>query len=89
MKQAVDNFTPDLFVTRSCDRLLKSDAKSSARAISVGGFQSSDKRSTMNAQQVQDYITLVLSKVEQLGEHYVSSQFDWAVAELERIQGAV
>ena len=42
----------------------------------------------MSVEQVQDYATLVLSKVEQFGEHYVSRQLSWAVAELERMRGA-
>lgn len=40
-------------------------------------------QSKMNAHQVQDYIDLVVSKGQCLGEHYVARQLDWAVVELE------
>lgn len=40
----------------------------------------------MTAHQVQDYIDLVVSKGQSLGEHYVARQLEWGVAELERVQ---
>jgi hypothetical protein len=43
----------------------------------------------MTAGQVQDYIDLLISKHSCLGEHYVARQLEWAVAELERVGGAV
>lgn len=43
----------------------------------------SHRRSSMNAVQVQDYIDLVVSKVQIFGEHYVARQLEWAVVELE------
>ena len=43
--------------------------------------------SKMKSHQVQDYMTLLLSKVEQLGEQYVSRQVAWAVVELDRVEG--
>lgn len=42
----------------------------------------------MNAHQVQDYIDLLCSKVQILGEHYVARQLEWATAELERVVGS-
>ena len=39
--------------------------------------------SLMDAHQVQDYIDLVVSKGQSLGEHYVARQLEWAVVELE------
>jgi hypothetical protein len=46
-------------------------------------------RSRMTAHQVQDYIDLVVSKGQSLGEHYVACQLEWAVAELDRVGGTV
>lgn len=43
--------------------------------------------SNMTAGQVQDYIDLLISKHEILGEHYVARQLAWAVVELERVGG--
>ena len=40
----------------------------------------------MTAVQAQEYIDLVISKVHQLGEHYVARQVAWGAAELERLQ---
>lgn len=42
--------------------------------------------SRMNADQVQDYIDLLIKKHDVLGEHYVARQLAWAVVELERVQ---
>lgn len=42
--------------------------------------------SKMTAVQVQEYIDLLCSKVEVLGELYVSRQLAWATVELERVQ---
>lgn len=42
----------------------------------------------MNAHQVQDYIDQLVAKAPTLGEHYVSRQMEWAVAELDRVRGA-
>ena len=42
--------------------------------------------STMTASQVQDYIDLLVKKVDVLGELYVGRQLAWATAELERVQ---
>ncbi len=43
----------------------------------------------MKAHQVQDYIDLVVSKGQSLGEHYVACQLEWAVVELDRVGGTV
>lgn len=42
--------------------------------------------SKMTAHQVQDYIDLLVSKVQSLGEKYVARQLDWAVVELARVE---
>lgn len=42
--------------------------------------------SRMNAHQVQDYIDLLVSKAQSLGERYVARQLDWAAAELQRVE---
>lgn len=55
--------------------------------ISAADFGRMHVPSKMNADQVQDYMTLVLSKAEQLGEHYVSRQVAWGVVELDRVEG--
>lgn len=40
----------------------------------------------MSADQVQDYINLLVKKVDVLGELYVARQLVWATAELERVR---
>lgn len=45
--------------------------------------------SNMSAHQVQEYIELLLTKVQSLGERYVARQLDWAVAELQRVEAQV
>jgi hypothetical protein len=42
----------------------------------------------MNARQLEDYMALVASKVDQLGEHYVNRQVAWAEDQL-RARGVV
>ena len=52
-------------------------------------LSNSHRASRMNAHQVQDYIDLVVSKGQSLGEHYVARQLEWTVTELDRVGGTV
>lgn len=41
----------------------------------------------MNADQLDAYIALCLSRQSELGEHYVRRQIEWADAQLDRLLG--